>query len=130
MMTTPKTKITMMSLPLFSHLFPSPGFFVFVTSNYRLKPTHKARLISPPMQPHTRTSCVVFWYHMYGRDVETLNIYVRSIDGTLGNPKWTLSGDQGNYWHRQTFDIAASIADSEVRLHKDTRADPVYFRGA
>ncbi|XP_030832892.1 MAM and LDL-receptor class A domain-containing protein 1 [Strongylocentrotus purpuratus] len=90
------------------------GFFVFVTSNYRLKPTHKARLISPPMKAHTRTSCVVLWYHMYGRDVETLNVYVRSIDGTLGNPKWTTSGDQGNYWHRHTLDIAANTAESEL----------------
>ncbi|XP_041465298.1 MAM and LDL-receptor class A domain-containing protein 1-like [Lytechinus variegatus] len=90
------------------------GFFVFVSSTYRLKPNYKARLISPPIEANSEPSCVVFWYHMYGDDVETLSVYVRKINGGLGTPQWTLNGNQRNYWHRQTIDIAASKDDYEL----------------
>lgn len=49
---------------------------------------------------------------MYGRDIETLNIYVKQR-GSLGDPLWTESGDKGNKWIGEEITIIAT-ADFNV----------------
>lgn len=40
------------------------------------------------------TSCLMFYYHMYGSEMGTLNVF-------SGNFKiFTKTGDQGNYWRQ------------------------------
>jgi len=40
----------------------------------------------------TGNSCLKFYYHMYGRDVKALNVY-------LGGSKiFSMAGDQGKVW--------------------------------
>ena len=41
-------------------------------------------------------SCLTFYYHMYGSDMGTLNVF--SGNDTI----FTQSGDQGNYWRKVT----------------------------
>ncbi len=49
-----------------------------------------------------KLSCLMFYYHMYGADINTLNVY-------NGNTKmFTKSGNQGNKW---------LIAKINVTLH-------------
>ena len=44
---------------------------------------------------------------MYGNDVETLNVYtVQDGQSLPSTPSWSTAGNQGNYWHRATIDIA------------------------
>ena len=50
--------------------------------------------------------CLQFWYHMYGLDVNTLNVYVKQ-GGNLGTALWTRSGDQGNLWRHATVSVAS-----------------------
>lgn len=38
--------------------------------------------------------CIQFWYHMYGMDVDTLNMYIK-VNDVLGKPVWTRSRNQG-----------------------------------
>ena len=47
--------------------------------------------------PHI--NCLSFFYHMYGQDVNTLNVLIRS-DISTDNPVkiWSKSGNQGNVW--------------------------------
>ncbi|XP_042354379.1 MAM and LDL-receptor class A domain-containing protein 1-like [Plectropomus leopardus] len=56
----------------------------------------KAKM-SSPLYPAGKGACVQLWYHMYGRDMGTLNVYQHSEDG-----KQTLifsqTGDQGRLW--------------------------------
>ncbi len=62
--------------------------------------------MSPYSDPQTRSSCLEFWYHMYGRDTESLKVYVQQEGEDIPEtPAWELSGDQGDFWHRATFDI-------------------------
>ena len=42
------------------------------------------------------SSCLTFYYHMYGSSMGTLNVF--SGNATL----FTKSGDQGNYWKKVT----------------------------
>ena len=54
------------------------------------------RLISTSNSP-TTGSCIQFYYHMYGTNMGTLNIYAQS-GNARGNPLWTKTGNQGNKW--------------------------------
>ena len=46
------------------------------------------------------TKCLSFYYHMYGSSMGTLNVLVG--DRTV---VFTRSGNQGNTWHRASFEI-------------------------
>lgn len=66
---------------------------------------------SPPRQPGQRarlwtpvvvgSGCVSFWYHMYGGGMGTLNVYAATSPSALGQPLWTLSGNQYDQWYRE-----------------------------
>ncbi|KAJ8029935.1 MAM and LDL-receptor class A domain-containing protein 2 [Holothuria leucospilota] len=83
------------------------GFYMVYAGNIRKPSQAKARLISPAIPPTQASSCLEFWYHMYGDDVEELNVYVVTVSYTSlpDTPSWTTSGNQGNYWHRATYTI-------------------------
>ncbi|XP_072038887.1 MAM and LDL-receptor class A domain-containing protein 2-like [Amphiura filiformis] len=88
------------------------GFYLFVTyANvrtywwYRIG-NQKAHIRSPYAAPQKRTSCLEFWYHMYGRDTESLRVFVQNEGEDIpSEPAFEISGDQGNFWHRASFDI-------------------------
>ena len=52
-----------------------------------------AKLTSPKLLFRGST-CIQFYYHMYGAGMGTLNVYVR------GRNVFSASGDKGNMWHR------------------------------
>ncbi|XP_054764481.2 MAM and LDL-receptor class A domain-containing protein 1-like [Lytechinus pictus] len=90
------------------------GFYVHISSSGQ-RPESKARLISPLVNPQTSSSCLEFWYHMYGSHIGQLNVYLKNHDGTLPNkPVWSLSGNQGNVWHRASFVINRMTQDFHV----------------
>lgn len=82
-----------------------PGFYMTILGDQSSSGGEVARLISPKFEPTTASSCLEFWYHMYGDDVESLNVYLVEADYSElpETPSWSQSGDQGNYWHRATF---------------------------
>ncbi|XP_076075807.1 MAM and LDL-receptor class A domain-containing protein 1-like [Mytilus galloprovincialis] len=49
------------------------------------------------------TFCFTFWYHMYGKAMGTLNVYIKSGNTTI--KYWSQSGNQGNNWKFANFDI-------------------------
>ena len=55
-----------------------------------------ARLLSPQM-PKTRSSCLEFWYHMYGSTVGTLTLY-KKTGSSIGTRIWSRSGNRGDEW--------------------------------
>ena len=57
-----------------------------------------AELLSGPMYPIAHESCLVFYYNMFGADVETLNVYV--IHDTQRTLVFTQSRSQANVWRR------------------------------
>ena len=69
------------------------GSFMYI--DVANKPNYaKARLISP-IQTKTSGSCVHFYYHAYGRDINQLNLYAKAA-GVLGGAVWSMSGAKGN----------------------------------
>jgi hypothetical protein len=57
----------------------------------------KARL-STPQYPPTNSMCLTFWYHMYGSDIGSLNVYISTYN-KLNSPILTLQGNKGNSWN-------------------------------
>lgn len=63
---------------------------------------------------------MVFWYHMYGADMGTLDMEV-SEDGITWTPYWTLFGDQGNWWHPAFVDLSSLVGHRiTVRFRSET----------
>ncbi|KAK7098915.1 hypothetical protein V1264_003130 [Littorina saxatilis] len=87
------------------------GNYVYIKTSAPRRTNDKARLLSPT-QSGTGVKCVTFWYHMYGSQVKTLNMYVTG-DANLGKAVWTKSGTQGNTWRKATVDINLGDANSK-----------------
>lgn len=66
----------------------------------------KARLLSQSVAP-TTSACVSFYYHMYGRNIGSLNVYLKQQNGALGAPAWTRKGNQQNKWTVGQFSVFA-----------------------
>ena len=68
-----------------------------------------ARLISPAYVLHENShTCILeFWYHMYGLDIATLNVYSRCacVDNTE-TLLWSLSGNRLDAWHLARISFA------------------------
>nr|QNH72392.1 toxin candidate TRINITY_DN31071_c0_g1_i3 [Pachycerianthus borealis] len=47
--------------------------------------------------PPTKYSCLTFWYHMYGKNIGRLWVYVEPV-GKAKWIKWQKAGDQGDRW--------------------------------
>ena len=75
--------------------FISLGFYMFIDASSSA-PGRKARLLSP-QQPKTPSKCLEFWYHMYGSNTGSLNVY-KKTGSSVGVRIWSESGDQGNEW--------------------------------
>ena len=61
----------------------------------------KARFVSEDFPPVRGSRCLNFWYHMYGRTIDTLKIYIKTGPGNSSSaetPIWQLSGNFGNQW--------------------------------
>ena len=52
-------------------------------------------------------SNIVFYYHMYGEDIGSLNLYLVSEPPPYeyDNPIWGLAGNQGNKWKRAEINV-------------------------
>eukprot|EP00057_Strongylocentrotus_purpuratus_P034024 XP_793639.3 PREDICTED: MAM and LDL-receptor class A domain-containing protein 1 [Strongylocentrotus purpuratus] len=88
------------------------GYFMYVSSSTLITSADRARLVSPVAKRQTTLSCVEFWYHLYGRDTETLNVYIKPEGEPLpSSSAWSLTGNRGNFWHRATFNIPAFTND-------------------
>jgi M6 family metalloprotease-like protein len=61
---------------------------------------------------------LVFDYHMYGSTMGTLYLEVSTNNGTSWDAPvaWSLSGDQGDAWHRILVDLSAYGSLASVRL--------------
>lgn len=58
-------------------------------------PNAKAKIQSPLFST-PRSGCMSLWYHMYGKNINQLNVYLQT--GSVGTALWSLSGNQGNEW--------------------------------
>jgi hypothetical protein len=81
---------------------------MYIETSSPRKKGDKARFQSPSYAS-TKASCFQFWYHMYGRNIGILNIYIKK-NNQLGNPVWTRSGNMGNKWKISQFSVTSTTA--------------------
>ena len=102
----------MCNINSFSFLTAS-GTYAYIETSFPRNYNDTARLISALIPKNSRPgTCISFWYHMYGPDINTLSVYTKS-GGSLGSPIWKRTGSQGNKWkYAQVF--VRSLLDYQV----------------
>ena len=73
------------------------GYYMHIETSFPRSRGDKARLISPVYTPVRGGQCFQFWYHMYGSDIDTLNVYIKT-GSNISIPVWSRSGNRGDLW--------------------------------
>ncbi|XP_064634424.1 MAM and LDL-receptor class A domain-containing protein 2-like isoform X2 [Lineus longissimus] len=90
-------------------LLANDGHYIYIETSKPATLNDKARI--GQYFNETDGICQIrFWYHMYGTDVNTLNIYVRKLTSSKLYLIDTRVGNQGNMWHRMDFQLSADEA--------------------
>uniref|UniRef100_A0A3B3ZF93 MAM domain-containing protein n=1 Tax=Periophthalmus magnuspinnatus TaxID=409849 RepID=A0A3B3ZF93_9GOBI len=100
--------------PLKDHtLGTSYGHYLYIESSLPQEFKDTAVLLGPVLQPtpkHRKAPdrpwqpCVFrFHFHMYGAQVFSLAVYLRTTTSGRGYLLWVRYGNQGNIWHRKTL---------------------------
>ncbi|XP_078319644.1 meprin A subunit alpha-like isoform X2 [Crassostrea virginica] len=76
------------------------GYYIYMESSYRTK-GERSQLQSPTFYSVNNTGlmCLELYYHMHGKSMGSLNVYVQNVHLTQTFQSWTLSGDQGPKWN-------------------------------
>lgn len=90
------------------------GHFLFIEASGRLN-NNKAVIYSPFYQS-LRHLCVGFYYHMFGRQTGTLNVYTKTRTGDVIESAWRAYGNQGNVWIQALLDIPKNLARAGFQL--------------
>ncbi|XP_048242500.1 MAM and LDL-receptor class A domain-containing protein 2-like [Haliotis rufescens] len=111
--------------PTYDHTFGSnTGHFAFIESSAPRVRGDRAVLISPMYNGHKgavgtytyySTTCLSFWYQMYGTSVGSLNVYQKQ-NGTFRSQLWYLNGNQGNMWRRASVMVNAHNKPFQIQI--------------
>ncbi|PIK45149.1 hypothetical protein BSL78_17989 [Apostichopus japonicus] len=84
--------------PQVDHTFNSKrGYYMYIEANGKAEGS-KAWFVSDRIAP-TAGRCFDFWYHMYGSQVETLNLYQQTVSSITPNLVWSKTGNYGDVWN-------------------------------
>lgn len=97
----------------FAHIFSFfIGKYIFIESSDYETNSGTAVLASGVVDSSEAT-CIQFWYHMRGRDIGILNVYIRTNESrTL---IWQLAGEQGDNWNFGQVGYKGDSRSYEVR---------------
>jgi MAM domain. len=86
---------------------------MFLESSSPRRIGDKTRLISELFnQTSSAGQCFIFYYHMFGKSIGTLNIYVNvSGSETL---VWRLNGNKGNRWMNGQVNVGRTAGSYKV----------------
>ncbi|XP_041467526.1 MAM and LDL-receptor class A domain-containing protein 1-like [Lytechinus variegatus] len=92
--------------PTYDHTtMTSEGWYMYMESSSPYLQGMETRLMSQIIDLTTRL-CLHFWYHMFGRDVGTLNVLTLRESAKppdIGSVVWTRSGQVGDQWMAGTL---------------------------
>ena len=88
----------MFSEAIIIYPFFTAGLYFYIEASGRAM-GDVARLVSPQIQSNGNSTCMVFYYHLYGHSIGSLRVKVG--DQVL----WQLSGNQGNNWYKATVPL-------------------------
>ena len=89
------------------------GFYVYIEASSPRVAGDIARLESDIVPYTFPKMCVDFWYHMYGDQIGTLNVYFKA-GGQLGSPVWERVGSRDDRWYRGQI-LYYPTSDFQVR---------------
>ncbi|XP_008312854.1 MAM domain-containing glycosylphosphatidylinositol anchor protein 2 [Cynoglossus semilaevis] len=86
------------------------GFYMYIETSRPRKDGDKARLLSTTFNMNkninSATYCLAFFYHMYGKHIGALNVFLRQKNPTATETSvWSLTGNQGNQWRQAKVNI-------------------------
>ena len=84
------------------------GYYMYIETSFPRKPNDKAWLISPQYTPAPNGKCFNFWYHMSGRHIGSLNVYLKDSI-RLGKMVWNETGNQGSSWLQAKAPIKTNL---------------------
>ncbi|XP_048396068.1 enteropeptidase [Stegostoma tigrinum] len=73
------------------------GYYIMTPFQPFHKP-RKIRLLSPMLSVETESSCLTFWYYMYGIHVSRLRVYITS-NKNVSRTAFQKEGNYGNQWN-------------------------------
>ncbi|XP_033751987.1 MAM and LDL-receptor class A domain-containing protein 1-like [Pecten maximus] len=96
--------------PTTDHTLGTPqGYYMFLETSAPRVPGDKARLASEIFPAKQTSACFIFYYHMYGADVNRLTAYIltnQTTDTFTSEAMlWTLQGQAGNTWNMGQINI-------------------------
>lgn len=85
------------------------GWYMFIAPSDTYHRNDTARLVSPQIRDNT-PRCLSFYYHMFGANVNLLNVYTKSL-GQLGpgNLVWQRQGTQGLQWLHAMIELKYTV---------------------
>ncbi|KAJ8282962.1 hypothetical protein COCON_G00054810 [Conger conger] len=88
------------------------GNYLYIEASPKTE-RHRARLVSPEVEPETGPICLLFYYQLRGEGAGTLRILLRDTDReeTL---LWALTGDQGPAWQEGRTILPRSPKEFQV----------------
>lgn len=95
-------------------LFFLAGKYVFIETS-RPRVTGDKAWFQSQWFDATNSRCLQFWYHMFGRGIGTLNVYLQQQKQTTMTKLWTMSGDKGDQWNSGQIPIKSGAARYKVR---------------
>lgn len=95
----------------------SAGYYAHIETSYPAREDDSARMFSLPYT-FNKANCFSFWYHMYGRDVGKLSMFIRWTDGTEVK-MWSESYDQGDRWFKAS--VSLDIDQEYIMILEATR---------
>nr|XP_014344168.1 PREDICTED: MAM and LDL-receptor class A domain-containing protein 1-like [Latimeria chalumnae] len=110
------------------------GHYVYIDSSLGSEGS-TAVFRTPSLRQASSTCQLVFWYHMYGSGIGTLQ--VSHVIGSRETYLWRLSRDQGNMWHSAIVPLARIVNDFYVTFEAsrtfsalgDIALDDIVFEG-
>ncbi|CAC5389526.1 unnamed protein product [Mytilus coruscus] len=80
------------------------GYYAYTESRSGSKLNDESYLLSGLILPSPK-QCMTFWYHMYGKHINTLKVFQRNSENDRYVELWSKSENQGNKWHFQSLTL-------------------------
>uniref|UniRef100_H3DNE1 MAM domain containing 2a n=1 Tax=Tetraodon nigroviridis TaxID=99883 RepID=H3DNE1_TETNG len=110
------------------------GSFLYIEAS-KMRPGHKARLLTSDLRGSSSPQCLVFHFHMYGSGSGILSVLLRQGGGQPDSLLWRRRGEQGIGWMRATVDYRCGVRHQIVfeairgpSLRSDIAIDDVAFQ--
>ena len=91
------------------------GYYIYIETSLPRKINETAVLVSPIVNSQNDV-CLKFWYHMFGQDINNLQVLTTDVMTGQQNVIWRRFETQGNIWRPASITLVAPT-NITVRLN-------------